>query len=168
MIVIQAEMNHIPESCTDCELSGASLKFGPVTCSLCIGRDKMTLAPWAGRRRAKGCPLVENPKSVSREQELADENMELKKRIVNWRKYMAVTQEQVGNSWKGEWIRDYTSPTKPYKTTNHCSRCNHQVCWPDSITRFCPSCGAPMTEAAVLMVMDRLEDMSIIREGAER
>lgn len=62
MIVIQTEMNHIPERCTECELSGASLKFGPVTCSLCVGRDKMTLTPWAGKRRAKGCPLVENPR----------------------------------------------------------------------------------------------------------
>lgn len=61
MIVIQTGMNHIPERCTECELSGASLKFGPVTCSLCVGRDKMKLAPWAAKRRANGCPLVESP-----------------------------------------------------------------------------------------------------------
>lgn len=62
MIVIQTGMNHIPERCTECELSGASLKFGPVTCSLCVGRDKMTLASWAGKRRAKNCPLVRDKK----------------------------------------------------------------------------------------------------------
>lgn len=58
MVVIQTRMKEIPESFTECELSGASLKFGPVTCSLCVGRDKMKLAPWAGKRRAKKCPLV--------------------------------------------------------------------------------------------------------------
>lgn len=34
-------------------------------------------------------------RSVSREQELEAENKELKERIVNWRKYMAPTREQV-------------------------------------------------------------------------
>lgn len=62
MIVVKTRMGKAPESCSECALSGASLKFGPVTCSLCVGRDKMTLAPWAGKRRAKGCPLVENPR----------------------------------------------------------------------------------------------------------
>ena len=39
---------------------------------------------------------------VSREQELEAENKELKERIVNWRKYMAPTREQV-EIWRGEW-----------------------------------------------------------------
>ena len=59
MVFIQTGMEEIPHTCAECELSGKSLAFGPIACSLCIGRDNMKLATWANKRRAKGCPLVE-------------------------------------------------------------------------------------------------------------
>ena len=65
-----------------------------------------------------------------------------------------VSREQVEKGWRGEWIKKdgYTE----------CSKCEY---WYDSPENeddgdrqaFCPSCGAPMTDEAVQMVMERLE-----------
>ena len=65
-----------------------------------------------------------------------------------------VSREQVEKVWRGEWIKKdgYTE----------CSKCEY---WYDSPENeddgdrqaFCPSCGAPMTDEAVDMVMERLD-----------
>ena len=104
-------------------------------------------------------------RSVSREQELEAENKELKERIVNWRKYMAPTREQVEKAWRGEWLNFYND-----FSTAECSKCGELFeVSPDETPKeeffkafkkfyhFCPSCGAPMTDEAVEMVMERLE-----------
>ena len=39
----------------------------------------------------------------------------------------------------------------------HCSVCNGVPCGTDENTKFCAHCGAPMTDEAVEMVMERLE-----------
>ena len=66
-----------------------------------------------------------------------------------------VSREQVEKVWRGEWIKKdgYTE----------CSKCEY---WYDSPENeddgdrqaFCPSCGAPMTDEAVDMVMERMEE----------
>ena len=89
-------------------------------------------------------------RSVSREQELEAENKELKERIVNWRKYMAPTREQVEKVWRNEWIEDEYSFSR-------CSLCSYEQEEPELITQFCANCGAAMTDEAVQMVMERLE-----------
>ena len=86
---------------------------------------------------------------VSREQELEAENKELKERIVNWRKYMTPTREQVEKVWRGEWI-----PVEDNAFYNRCSKCGKIAIGKHS---FCRNCGAPMTDEAVQMVMERLE-----------
>ena len=61
-----------------------------------------------------------------------------------------VSREQVEKVWRGEWI-EYEHP--------HiicCTRCDYGT-GPEEKTRFCPYCGAPMTDEAVEMVMERLE-----------
>ena len=98
-------------------------------------------------------------RSVSREQELEAENKELKERIVNWRKYMAPTREQVEKVWRSEWIHPHWS------NDVHCMDCKR--CGKEAYHRlfrgvrdyylFCPHCGAPLTDEAVEMVMERLE-----------
>ena len=94
---------------------------------------------------------------VSREQDLEDENMELKKRIVNWRKYMAPTREKVEQVWRGE-----CDCSKPKACCTCCSmRCRY--CIGQSEYRqatFCMKCGRPMTDEAVEMVMERLEALN--------
>ena len=60
-----------------------------------------------------------------------------------------VSREQVEKVWRGEWI-DTNHRTSSCK----CTKCGavHEY-----ETPFCPSCGAPMTDEAVQMVMERLE-----------
>ena len=100
----------------------------------------------------------------TREQELESENMELKKRIVNWRKYMTPAREQVEKVWRGEWMGDDdekvgTIDGSPIKSAT-CSKCGNWLVGSDEYEcsgYFCPFCGAPMTDEAVGMVMERLE-----------
>lgn len=61
---------------------------------------------------------------------------------------LPVTREQVERVWRGEWI-DCSNGWM-------CSRCEHDNTYAKP---FCPNCGAPMTDAAVDMVMERLEGM---------
>ena len=68
-----------------------------------------------------------------------------------------VSREQVEKVWMGEWIWDtsglYPKPVcskcgeEPYRRSNHTS----------DLPNYCPKCGAPMTDEAVEMVMERLE-----------
>lgn len=64
------------------------------------------------------------------------------------------TKEQVEKMWKGKWIG---MTDDDGCTWYECSRCEHDLySWEDP-NHFCPACGAPMTDAAVDMVMKRLE-----------
>lgn len=64
------------------------------------------------------------------------------------------TREQVEKVWRSEWIKrdGYTE----------CSKCEYwypsgEVEEEDDRTPFCPCCGAPMTDEAVDIIMQRLE-----------
>lgn len=61
-----------------------------------------------------------------------------------------VSREQVEKVWKGEWIMH----DDELGLTCECSRCHIETM---GNTPFCPHCGAPMTDEAVDMVMERLE-----------
>lgn len=93
-------------------------------------------------------------RSVSREQELEAENKGLKERIVNWRKYMAPTREQVEKVWRGE-----CDCTKTKACCTCCSmRCQYCIGQAEyKQASFCMKCGRPLTDEAVQMVMERLE-----------
>ena len=68
-----------------------------------------------------------------------------------------VSREQVEKVWKSEWIdngeRDANGVPKTFAIS--CKRCGLSVGtrW----MRFCPACGAPMTDEAMQMVMERVE-----------
>ena len=70
-----------------------------------------------------------------------------------------VSREQVERVWKSEWIdngeRDANGVPKTFAIS--CKRCGLSV--GTSWMRFCPACGAPMTDEAVQMVMERLEEI---------
>ena len=98
---------------------------------------------------------------ADRKQKLEAENMELKERIINWRKYMVPTREQLDKVWRGEWVHPH------WANSVHCMDCNR--CGKEAYHRlfrgardyylFCPHCGAPMTDEAVEMVMKRMKEL---------
>ena len=69
-----------------------------------------------------------------------------------------VSREKVEKVWRGEWIWDtsgvYPKPVcskcgeEPYRRSNHTS----------DLPNYCPKCGAPMTDEAVEMVMERWKE----------
>ena len=65
----------------------------------------------------------------------------------------SISRERLEQVWRGEW-RDTRKSSKDVPTCM-CSRCTRVVVGLES--KFCPECGAPMTDEAVDMVMKRLE-----------
>ena len=87
-----------------------------------------------------------------------------------------VSREQVEKVWRGEWIdkhrhhggfrratgvddmgeqRTITIDERCEYDDLYCSKCGKQS--PDNFLNFCGYCGAPMTDEAVQMVMERME-----------
>lgn len=74
------------------------------------------------------------------------------------------TREQVEKVWMGEWIGDNnekvgTIDGSPLKSAT-CSVCGNWLVGSDEYDcsgHFCPACGAPMTDKAVDIAMERLE-----------
>ena len=73
-----------------------------------------------------------------------------------------VSREQVEKVWRGEWVDKGWDGDFSWKIDGRgncwkvieCSQCQCKV---SAQTNFCPNCGAPMTDEAVQMVMERLE-----------
>ena len=64
-----------------------------------------------------------------------------------------VTREQV-EKWRGEWILvRRMAASAEFK----CSKCQRKMIFADRPDGFCGRCGAPMTDEAVQMVMERME-----------
>ena len=97
----------------------------------------------------------DKPKEVQ-DQDIADFNRDMNTVCSALR---PVSREQVEKVWRGEWIAVGAITCK-------CSRCQHS----ELSTRaneylFCPRCGAPMTDEAVQMVMERMEVMKDGKAG---
>ena len=67
---------------------------------------------------------------------------------------LPITREQV-EKMRGEW-KHYLPPLGAGDVQCRCTRCGRT---PDVETPFCAWCGAPMTDEAVDMVMERLEEL---------
>lgn len=63
------------------------------------------------------------------------------------------SREQVEKVWRGEW-KHYLPPLGAGDVQCRCTRCGRT---PDVETPFCAWCGAPMTDEAVEIVMERME-----------
>lgn len=70
-----------------------------------------------------------------------------------------VTREQVEMVWKGEWIGIPNMGVYDIA----CSKCGYSTGIRFWSSDFCPNCGAPMTDKAVDMVMERLE---VLKDGS--
>ena len=66
-----------------------------------------------------------------------------------------VSRERVEKVWRGEWV----NTNKEVEQMCKCSKCGYPISYFWSRTQFCPNCGAPMTDEAVEMVMERLEQI---------
>ena len=64
-----------------------------------------------------------------------------------------VSREQVEKVWRGEW----KGVPKLGVYDMACSKCGYTPGIRFYSSEFCPNCGAPMTDEAVQMVMERLE-----------
>ena len=65
-----------------------------------------------------------------------------------------VSRERVEKVWRGEWTSG--DPICPVCEKNKFDGLDADI-WADWMPSFCPNCGAPMTDEAVEMVMERLE-----------
>ena len=67
-----------------------------------------------------------------------------------------ITREQVERVWRGEW--EPGNPICPICGKDKFDGLDADI-WADWMPNFCPHCGAPMTDKAVDMVMERVEAM---------
>ena len=67
-----------------------------------------------------------------------------------------ITREQVEKVWKGEWI---IQQDEHREFTKKCPKCGFPISGWWGADKFCANCGAPMTDEAVDMVMERLEEL---------
>ena len=105
--------------------------------------------------------MRDNPTTFWASYQMADGVKNAKRRIAALELALTalrpVSREQVKKVWRGEWIWDtsglYPKPVcskcgeEPYRRSNHTS----------DLPNYCPKCGAPMTDEAVEMVMERME-----------
>ena len=82
---------------------------------------------------------------------------------------LPVWREQVEKVWRGKWVpaeSDFDDDDTLFDVEDwcdwQCSACHNEICYDDPMERkwlpkFCPACGAPMTDEAVDMVMERME-----------
>ena len=66
-----------------------------------------------------------------------------------------ITREQVEKVWRGEW-EGVPRLGVYYMACSKCGFCPGMIFYSSD---FCPNCGAPMTDKAVDMVMERLEEV---------
>ena len=67
-----------------------------------------------------------------------------------------VSREQVEMVWRGGW--EPGNPIRPICGKNKFDGLDADI-WADWMPNFCPHCGAPVTDKAVDMVMERLEEI---------
>lgn len=65
-----------------------------------------------------------------------------------------ITREQMENVWKGKW--EPGNPICPICGKDKFDKLDADI-WADWMPNFCPHCGAPMTDEAVEMMMERME-----------
>ena len=73
-----------------------------------------------------------------------------------------VSREQVEKVFGGKWEEETYTTVSGRGRVIHSKKCTCSACGKANgrtKTNFCPSCGAPMTDEAVEMVMERMEEL---------
>lgn len=68
----------------------------------------------------------------------------------------SLIREQVEKVWRGKW--EPGNLFCPICGKDKFDGLNADI-WADWMPNFCPNCGAPMTDEAMEIIMERLEDM---------
>ena len=101
--------------------------------------------------------MRDNPSTFWASHQMADGVKNAERRIAAFNMALTalrpVSREQVEKVWRGEW-KHYLPPLGAGDVQCRCTRCGRT---PDVETPFCAWCGAPMTDEAVEMVMERME-----------
>lgn len=72
-----------------------------------------------------------------------------------------ISRQRVAKVWRGKWKYSHTSEIDHFAVVK-CSKCGYEAFAISLFVKdgnFCPSCGAPMTDEAVQMVMESLETL---------
>lgn len=117
--------------------------------------------------------MRDNPSTFWASHQMAEGVKNAKRRIEAFKIALTalrpVSRAQVEKVWRGEWMpaeSDFDDDDTLFDVEDwcdwQCSACHNDVCYDDPMKRrwlpkFCPNCGAPMTDEAVEMVMERLE-----------
>ena len=72
-----------------------------------------------------------------------------------------ITREQVEKVWRGKWI---IQQDKHREFIKKCSKCGFPISGWWGTDKFCANCGTPMTDEAVQMVIERLEELNENRD----
>ena len=73
-----------------------------------------------------------------------------------------VSRERVEKAWRGEWVEEPYSTKSERNRVINCKKYICSVCNKSNGRKkknFCPSCGAPMTDEAMQMVMERINEL---------
>ena len=103
------------------------------------------LRKWANGETCEDCPAKDDLAFCA-----ADAIYDLLSRVEALR---PVSREQVEKMWRGEW-KTLGAAKHGKPGVHYCTKC--EECHPYK-QNFCPDCGAPMTDEAVEMVMERME-----------
>ena len=90
------------------------------------------------------------------QEKLRPQIMELVQNIATLR---PVSREQVEKVWRGEWNYSHKTKIDGFDVVQ-CSKCGQEALTLALYVKngnFCPYCGAPMTDEAVEMLMERME-----------
>ena len=98
----------------------------------------------------------DKPKAVQ-DQDIIDFNREME---IVCSALRPITREQVEKVWRGEWEGTPRLGVY-YMACSKCGFCPGMIFYSSD---FCPNCGAPMTDKAVDMVMERLEALKDVRK----
>ena len=109
------------------------------------------------RKRQRFCKVIAE---YANETVKADELREVEALDMAISALRPVSREQVEKVWRGKWHRHYKSGIHAGNGVV-CSKCDM---WNNRAAHFCPSCGAPITDEAVEMVMKRMEALNEITE----
>lgn len=107
--------------------------------------------------------MRDNPSTFWASQQMAEGVKNAQRRIAALDFALAalrpVSREQVEKMWRGEWNYSHTTKIDHFAVVK-CSKCGHEafaIALYVKDGNFCPVCGAPMTDEAGEMVMERLE-----------